>query len=174
MVIALAMGPAYAVMLYGYLGAVNYLAVNLVILIYFIHPLLVGFMVILMGQERLTVISVGALVAALVGLGLAIGFSLGNPSPTGIGLATIAMVMAALVVVGNARAVREAPALSVGFYMMLSAATTLGCSSRSLERLPSRPRRSDGPGSSASRAPRPSGLSPFLAAWRPSARRALR
>jgi drug/metabolite transporter (DMT)-like permease len=126
MVIALAMGPAYAVMLYGYLGAINYLPVNLVILIYFIHPLLVGFMVILMGQERLTVISVGALVAALVGLGLAIGFSLGNPSPTGIGLATIAMVMAALVVVGNARAVREAPALSVGFYMMLSAATTLG------------------------------------------------
>ena len=125
MVIALAMGLAYAVMLYGYLGAVNYLAVNLVILIYFIHPLLVGFMVILMGQERLTAISVGALVAALVGLGLAIGFSLGNPSPAGIGLATMAMVMAALVVVGNAQAVREAPTLSVGFYMMLSAAATL-------------------------------------------------
>ena len=71
-------------------------------------------------------ISVGALVAALVGLGLAIGFSLGNPSPDGIGLATMAMAMAALVVVGNARAVREAPALSVGFYMMLSAAATLG------------------------------------------------
>ena len=33
MVIALATGLAYAVMLYGYLGAVNYLAVNLVILI---------------------------------------------------------------------------------------------------------------------------------------------
>lgn len=125
MVIALAMGLAYAVMLYGYLGAVNYLAVNLVILIYFIHPLLVGFMVILMGQERLTPISVGALVAALVGLALAIGFSLGNPSLAGIGLATLAMVMAALVVVGNAQAVREAPALSVGFYMMLSAAATL-------------------------------------------------
>ena len=125
MVIALAMGLAYAVMLYGYLGAVNYLAVNLVILIYFIHPLLVGFMVIFMGQERLTAISVGALVAALVGLGLAIGFSLGNPSPAGIGLATMAMVMTALVVVGNAQAVREAPALSVGFYMMLSAAATL-------------------------------------------------
>src|SRR5271166_4590106 len=80
-VIALAMGLAYAVMLYGYLGAVNYLAVNLVILIYFIHPLLVGFMVILMGQERLTVISVGALVAALVGLALAIGFSLATRVP---------------------------------------------------------------------------------------------
>ena len=69
--------------------------------------------------------AVGALVAALVGLGLAIGFSLGNPSPAGIGLATMAMVMTALVVVGNAQAVRDAPALSVGFYMMLSAAATL-------------------------------------------------
>jgi hypothetical protein len=146
----------------------------LVILIYFIHPLLVGFMVILMGQERLTVISLGALVAALVGLGLAIGFSLGNPSPAGIGLATMAMAMAALVVVGNARAVREAPALSVGFYMLLSAAATLGRSSYLLERLPSRPRRSDGPGSSVSPSLRPSGLSPFLGACRPSARRARR
>jgi hypothetical protein len=85
--------------------------------------LLVGIMVILMGQERLTVISVGVLVAALVGLGLAIGLC--NPSPAGIGLATMAMAMAALVVVGNARAIREAPALSVGFYMLLSAAATL-------------------------------------------------
>jgi drug/metabolite transporter (DMT)-like permease len=126
LLVSLAMGVAYAIMLYGYLGAVNYLAVNLVILIYFIHPLLVGFIVALIGQERLTLISMGALVAALAGLGLAIGFSLGNPSPRGLGLATIAMVMAALVVVGNARAIREAPALSVGFYMMLSAATTLG------------------------------------------------
>ena len=41
MVIALAMGLAYAVMLYGYLGAVNYLAVNLVILIVF-HPSIAG------------------------------------------------------------------------------------------------------------------------------------
>jgi drug/metabolite transporter (DMT)-like permease len=35
------------------------------------------------------------------------------------------MVTAAVVIVGNARAVREAPGLTVGFYMMLSAAITL-------------------------------------------------
>jgi drug/metabolite transporter (DMT)-like permease len=50
MVIALVMGLAYAVMLYGYLGAVNYLAVNLVILIYFIHPL--GFVRVTVGRQR--------------------------------------------------------------------------------------------------------------------------
>jgi drug/metabolite transporter (DMT)-like permease len=42
LLIALGVGVGYAVILYGYLGAVNYLPVNQVILIYFIHPLLVG------------------------------------------------------------------------------------------------------------------------------------
>lgn len=125
LLIGLAMGVGYAIILYGYLGAVNYLAVSLVILIYFIHPLLVGFIVIYLGQERLTLISVGALAAALVGLGLAIGFSFENPNPAGIGLATLAMVVTAIVIVGNASAMHEAPALSIGFYMMLSAAAVL-------------------------------------------------
>ena len=125
LLIGLATGVGYAIILYGYLGAVNYLAINLVILIYFIHPLLVGFIVMFLGQERLTLISVGALTSALVGLGLAIGFSFENPNPAGIGLATLAMVVTAIVIVGNASAMREAPALSIGFYMMLSAATVL-------------------------------------------------
>jgi hypothetical protein len=38
----------------------------MVILIFFIHPLLVGFIVMYLGQEGLTMTSVGALVAALV------------------------------------------------------------------------------------------------------------
>jgi drug/metabolite transporter (DMT)-like permease len=112
--IGLAMGVGYAVILYGYLGAVNYLPVSLVILIYFIHPLLVGFIVTCLGQERLTLVSVGALAAALVGLGLAIGFPFDNTNLTGIGLATLAMIVTAIVIVGNARAMREAPALSIG------------------------------------------------------------
>ena len=125
MQIALAMGVAYAVMLYGYLGAVNYLPVSLVILIYFIHPVLVGVIVMYLGQERLTIVSVGALVAALVGLYLAIGLSLERLSAVCLGLATLAMAMAAIIVVFNARAMAEAKAISIGFFMMLSAAATL-------------------------------------------------
>jgi len=123
--IALAMGVAYAVMLYGYLGAVNYLPVSLVTLIYFIHPVLVGFIVMYLGQERLTIISIGALVAALVGLYLAIGLSFERLSAVGLGLATLAMAVTAIIVVCNARAMAEAKAISIGFYMMLSAAATL-------------------------------------------------
>lgn len=125
LLIGLAMGVGYAIILYGYLGAVNYLAVSLVILIYFIHPLLVGFIVMFLGQERLTLVSVLALTAALVGLGLAIGFSFENPNLVGIGLATLAMVVTAIVIVGNACAMHEAPALSISFYMMVSAAVVL-------------------------------------------------
>ena len=126
LLIGLATGTCYAIILYGYLGAVNYLPVNQVILIYFIHPLLVGFIVIFLGQEQLTFVSLGALVAALVGLCLAIGFSSETPNPFGLGLATIAMVVTAIVIVWNAQAMQEAPAMSVGFYMMLSAAVVLG------------------------------------------------
>ncbi len=125
LLIALCMGAGYAAILYGYLGAVNYLPVNLVILIYFIHPLLVGLIVMMIGQERLTFISVGALSLALLGLGLALGFSFGDLNLTGLALATVSMVVTAIVIVGNSRALREAPALSIGFYMMLAAAVVL-------------------------------------------------
>jgi drug/metabolite transporter (DMT)-like permease len=123
--IALGAGVGYAVILYGYLGAVNYLPVNQVILIYFIHPLLVGLIAMYLGKERLTLVSVSALVAALVGLCIAIGFSIDKLDPLGIGLAVMAMVATAIVIVANARAMAAAPALSIGFFMMGSAAAVL-------------------------------------------------
>ncbi|MGT2466561.1 DMT family transporter [Mesorhizobium atlanticum] len=125
MLIALGMGVAYAVMLYGYLGAVNYLPVSLVILIYFIHPVLVGFIVVVLGQEKLTIISIGALVAALVGLYLAVGLSFEKLSGIGLALAVLAMAVTAIIVVCGSRATAEAKAISIGFYMMLSAAAAL-------------------------------------------------
>src|SRR5262245_47267793 len=125
LLIGLGTGVGYAVILYGYLGAVNYLPVNQVILIYFIHPLLVGLIAMYLGRERLTLVSVGALLAALVGLTLAIGFSFDRLDPFGIGLAAMAMVATAIVIVANSRALAEAPALSVGFFMMCGAAVVL-------------------------------------------------
>jgi drug/metabolite transporter (DMT)-like permease len=123
--ISIVMGVLYAAMLYCYLGAVQYLAVNLVILIYFIHPLLVGFIVVGLGAERLRLTSLVALVVALVGLGLAIGFSFQALDSTGLTLAALAMAVTAVIIVGNSRAMRDASALSVAFYMMLSAAVSL-------------------------------------------------
>jgi drug/metabolite transporter (DMT)-like permease len=78
-----------------------------------------------LGQDRLRPISGIALTAALLGLCLAIGFSSDSANLTGIGLASVAMVVTAFVILGNARAISEASALSVRFYMMLSAAISL-------------------------------------------------
>jgi drug/metabolite transporter (DMT)-like permease len=122
---SLCTGVGYAVILYGYLGAVNYLPVNQVILIYFIHPLLVGSIAMYRGQERLTLLSTGTLVAALVGLWFALGSSFENLDTLGIGLAVIAMVATSIVILANARAMADAPAISVGFFMMVSAAAVL-------------------------------------------------
>jgi drug/metabolite transporter (DMT)-like permease len=115
----------YAALLYGYIGAVQFLPVNRVVLIFFIHPLLVSFIVMYRGKEGVTATAVTASVVALIGLVLAIGLSADNSDPRGIGLAAVAMVAAAIYILGNASAVREASSLAVAFYMMLSAAVTL-------------------------------------------------
>jgi drug/metabolite transporter (DMT)-like permease len=125
MLIGLAMGVDYAALLYGYIGAVQFLPVNRVVLIFFIHPLLVSFIVMYRGKEGVTAIAVAASVVALMGLVLTIGLSVDSLDPRGIGLAVVAMVTAAIYILGNASAVREASSLAVVFYVMLSAAATL-------------------------------------------------
>jgi drug/metabolite transporter (DMT)-like permease len=125
MLIGLAMGVVYAALLYGYIGAVQFLPVNRVVLIVFIHPLLVSFIVMYRGKEGITATAVTASVVALIGLVLAIGLSADSLDPRGIGLAAVAMLTAVVYILGNASAVREASSLAVAFYVMLSAAATL-------------------------------------------------
>jgi len=123
--ICAANGVVYAIMLYCYIGAVQHLAVNLVILIYFIHPLLVGFIVAGLGYQRLTAWAYLALTGALVGLGLAIGFSGDDLNLSGMGLAVTAMITAAITIIANGRAMQHTSGLTVAFYMLASAAATL-------------------------------------------------
>src|SRR5215470_2035662 len=78
--ISLGLGLLYAVHLYGLLGAVTYLPVNMAILIYFLHPLMIGVVAMSVGRERASPLRLGALVAAVAGLALAVGFSLGGLS----------------------------------------------------------------------------------------------
>ena len=49
--VSLALGVLYAVHLYGLLGAVSYPPVNIVILVFYLHPLMVGVIAILCGRE---------------------------------------------------------------------------------------------------------------------------
>lgn len=123
--ISLGLGLLYAVHLYGLLGAVTYLPVNMAILIYFLHPLMIGVAAMCVGRATASPVRLGALVAAVAGLALAVGFSLGGLSLPGVALASLAAVMAAVVITGSALAMRGSDSLAVTSYMMLSAALCL-------------------------------------------------
>jgi drug/metabolite transporter (DMT)-like permease len=123
--ISLALGVLYAVHLYGLLGAVSYLPVNIVILIFYLHPLMVGVFAVLFGREAMSWARFGALAAAIVGLGLAVGFSLGKLNWIGMALALVAAVLAAIIIIGGSHAMKSSDSLGVTGYMMLSAAATL-------------------------------------------------
>ena len=125
LVISLGLGLLYAVHLYGLLGAVTYLPVNMAILIYFLHPLMIGVAAMCAGRETASPLRLGALVVAVVGLALAVGFSLNGLSLLGVALASLAAVLAAVTITSSAIAMRDSDSLAVTTYMMLSAALCL-------------------------------------------------
>ncbi|RVD73478.1 MAG: hypothetical protein E5V62_11685 [Mesorhizobium sp.] len=125
LIVSCVAGVSYAVMLFGFLGAVKYIPVNMVILIYFSHPLLVGVAAALLGDGAMNMRMMMAFTAAFAGLGLAIGFSFSALNATGLCLAALGAVTCVFVIVGSARAMRQAGGLAVAFYMMVSATLTL-------------------------------------------------
>jgi drug/metabolite transporter (DMT)-like permease len=125
LLLSIGTGLCYALMLYGFLGAVEFLPVNTVILIYFMQPLLVGIVSAWLGDEAISPGMIVALAAACVGLGLAVGFSVDRLSLPGLLLAGLATLTCVGVIIGNGRAVKHASGLAVVFYMMGSAATAL-------------------------------------------------
>jgi drug/metabolite transporter (DMT)-like permease len=118
-------GACYAVMLYGFLGAVAFIPVNTVILIYFIHPVLIGLFSACLGEQPLTASMLVALVTAFVGLSLAVGASFDHLNLTGVAHAFLATITCVLVIIGSGWATKSAGGLAVVFYMMLSATSTL-------------------------------------------------
>jgi drug/metabolite transporter (DMT)-like permease len=95
--ISVMLGLIYAVHLYGLLRAVAYLPVNTVIVVYYLHPLIIGFVAILLGRKTISIMNLGALIGAIIGLGLAVGLSFYNLNLTGLVLALMAAAGAAVV-----------------------------------------------------------------------------
>src|SRR5262249_39384510 len=73
--ISLGLGMLYAAHLYGLLGAVTYLPVNMAILIYFLHPLMIGVAAMCAGREPASPLRLGVLVAAAPGRPPPVGLS---------------------------------------------------------------------------------------------------
>jgi drug/metabolite transporter (DMT)-like permease len=122
---SVAMGPVYILLGVGYLGAVAYIPVNLTILIYFLHPLLIGILVRLIGHEAVSFTSIVALCLAIVGLGIAIGAKWMHLNAAGLGLAFISAIACTIMIVGNSITMKSADSLAVTFWMVLSAAIIL-------------------------------------------------
>ena len=126
LMMSLAMGPVYVLLSFGYLGAVAYIPVTLTILIYFLHPLLIGVLVRFIGHEAVSGIRIGALGLAVVGLGMAIGAKWFHLSPVGLGLAFMSAIACTVMIVGNSMTMKRADSIVVIFYMVLSATVILG------------------------------------------------
>lgn len=123
--ISVMLGLIYAVHLYGLLRAVAYLPVNTVIVVYYLHPLIIGFVAILLGRKTISIMNLGALIGAIIGLGLAVGLSFYNLNLTGLVLALMAAAGAAVVIICSSLAMKNGDSVAVTFYMMLSATVAL-------------------------------------------------
>lgn len=125
LLLSLGLGALYAVHLYAFLDAVVYQPVNMVVLIYYLHPLMIGIAAICAGREALSPLRLGALMTAFVGLALAVGFSLDDLSLIGVALASIAALLAAAVIMASPLAMEGSDSLTAISAMMLSAAVCL-------------------------------------------------
>jgi drug/metabolite transporter (DMT)-like permease len=101
--IGMAAGSLFPVVSYGYLAAINRIPVSLAVLLAFTYPPQVAFIAWLRG-ERLGLRRALAIVAALIGLGLALGVEIKTLDPVGVGLALMGSAAYTLMIIllGNA------------------------------------------------------------------------
>ncbi|MEX3008426.1 EamA family transporter [Hoeflea sp. TYP-13] len=119
LLLCLLSGLCYTAMSYGLIGAVAYIPVSLMLLIFFIHPIIVALVHHYRGETTLTLSKVALIVAVFAGLGFALGPDLSTLNPFGIALAILAAVSVTGMIFLNARAQREAGSTLITFYMTL-------------------------------------------------------
>lgn len=118
-----AVGAVFALSTYGYIGALAYIPVSLSMPIIYTYPLIVAALARLTRGEPFSPAKWCALVVALVGVGVMLGFSFGGFDPRGIALAALGAVTFALLTVGGARLMRAVPVPVLVAYMSALAAT---------------------------------------------------
>lgn len=91
------------------LASLQHINVGLAILTLYLYPLLVGIIVGITGEERISPALWACLAGAFVGLALALDVTGADFNPTGVGLATLAAVLLAVLIVGSARIIAQVP-----------------------------------------------------------------
>lgn len=107
---------------YGYLGATQYIPVSLAVLIFYSSPLLVALLARFVDREAITARKVIALLMAFAGLGLALKVDPAQPvDGRGVGLAFLAAMGAACLVMISHRGMQHADAQRLNLYGLASA-----------------------------------------------------
>jgi drug/metabolite transporter (DMT)-like permease len=110
------MAVTLAMVSLGYQGSVAFIPVSLAALIFYSYPLMVGVMAVLSGEDRMTAGKASALVAAFVGLSLALGPAFGALDWRGVALALVAALGMSLTVTFGGEATRDEDAVLMSVY----------------------------------------------------------
>lgn len=110
------MAVTLAMVSLGYQGSVAFIPVSLAALIFYSFPLLVGLFAVIAGRDRMTAIKAAALLAAFLGLALALGPEFGVLDWRGIALALLAAVGMGLTMTFGGDATRNEDALLMAVY----------------------------------------------------------
>lgn len=108
-------GQAFAM-----LTALYFIPVSLLILIFYLFPLIVAGYIHVTGLHRITAITLASLLAAFAGVALALGVSPGGLDWRGVVLALVATITVAVNIVGSAAVIRKADSLVVTFVMSIA------------------------------------------------------
>jgi len=109
-------GIANAFTSFGVLTAITRLDLSLVILIFYLHPVFIAWLGHVRGTYDLNRFRLFCCALILVGLALALSVSFERLDAAGVALAVIGAVGAAVLIVANGDAAREAGAVLVNFY----------------------------------------------------------
>jgi len=118
-------GIGYVGQSFSFFSALNYASAGLVALLLYLYPFLVTLLGAMFLRQRLTVLRVGAVLAALVGTVLTIGDGI-NGEPLGIALGVAAaLIYSVYILVGSRVMASEAP-LAAATVVMIAAAAVFG------------------------------------------------
>lgn len=114
-------GQAFAM-----LSALYFMPASLVILIFYLYPLIVAGYTHVAGLHRVTAITLASLLAALAGVTLALSVSPDSIDWRGVVLALAATITVAVNIVGSAAVIRKADSLAVTFVMSVAMLAVFG------------------------------------------------
>ena len=122
-------GIATATMSFGFISAIRSIDVSLTILIFYAHPVIVAWLGHLRGSYALTRARLFFCTLTLIGLALALSIRIEQIAPSGIALASLSALSAAVMILANGDAVAEAGSTLVNFYTSLVALVLVGIAS---------------------------------------------